>query len=219
MMKKDSGYAAVPWVLMIFFLAVFMFIYIFYQSMGMSAKYIVQDALASSALAGEVVNVDILSSQNEYLITDLSNTKDIFEDTLKSTLHLDDSFRPEKNSAYFQRDIPLRIEELTIYNVSRDRVYKTDLLRHNGILNYSDENGLSYEPKADCMGRLLKNKKIQPEEIKEEDYNFSVIMLDGEEKKIKGTSLYARIRLGVRSYGGDAAVVEKDILTDITGND
>ena len=63
--KKDGGFAAVPWVLMTFFLGVLMFLFLFYQSMGMAAKYMVQDALASAALAGEVVDMDILSSQDE----------------------------------------------------------------------------------------------------------------------------------------------------------
>ena len=34
--KEDGGFAAVPWVLMTFFLGVLMFLFLFYQSMGMA---------------------------------------------------------------------------------------------------------------------------------------------------------------------------------------
>ena len=171
----------------------------------------VQDALASAALAGEVVDMDILSSQDEYLITDLSKTRALFEDTLKQSLRLDAGFRPVEDASCFVRDMPVEIQELTLYNVSGGQVYKTDLLRGGGVLDYREETGLAGESRAVCMGNLM-------EGAKDGDYNFSVTMLDGEKKKIKGTSLYARIRLGVRSYGGGTAVVEKDILTDVVEN-
>lgn len=216
--KKDGGFAAVPWVLMTFFLGVLMFLFLFYQSMGMAAKYMVQDALASAALAGEVVDMDILSSQDEYLITDLSKTRALFEDTLKQSLRLDAGFRPVEDASCFVRDMPVEIQELTLYNVSGGQVYKTDLLRGGGVLDYREETGLAGESRAVCMGNLLKQEGKLMEGAKDGDYNFSVTMLDGEKKKIKGTSLYARIRLGVRSYGGGTAVVEKDILTDVVEN-
>ena len=91
-------------------------------------------------------------------------------------------------------------------------------MRGGGVLDYREETGLAGESRAVCMGNLLKQEGKLMEGAKDGDYNFSVTMLDGEKKKIKGTSLYARIRLGVRSYGGGTAVVEKDILTDVVEN-
>ena len=216
--KKDRGFAAIPWTLMLFFISVLLFAMLFYQSMGLSAKYMVQDALASAALAGETVDMDLLSEEDEYLITDLSQTKAAFEESLKEALSLDEAFRPSKDSAYFEAGVPLGIQELTVYNVSGGQVYKTDLLRQKGVLEYREESGLAGEPKALCMGSLLKQEGGLLKGAKDGDYRISVTMLDGREKKIKGTSLYARIRLGLKTYGKKTAVVEKDILTDIAGN-
>lgn len=208
--QKDSGMSLTPWVLLYFFIIVYLFFLLFCHSMHISTKYVVQDALASAALAAEVADLEVLGGCQELVITDLDTAKDAFYESLQATLQLTEQGYPSSNSAYFDDRMPVHVEELTLYNVAQGQVYKTDLLHENGILLFMEDTGFSQEERCDLQGKLLDAAN---------QYNCGITMLNGETKQIKNTSLYARISFGVKGYDQSVVRVEKDILTDIQLNE
>ncbi len=208
--KKDYGMALTPWVLLYFFIALYLFFLIFCQNMHVSTKYLVQDGLASAALAGEVADLDVYSQYHEIVITDLDYCKSMFEESLQANFHLTDQGYPSEHSAYFDRTVPIQIQELTLYNISQGKVYRTNLLQENGKLVYEAETGLENDARCVSLGDLP---------AKTGQYTCYVTMMDGQKKEIKNTSLYARISFGVKGYDKSTVIVEKDILTDIQQNE
>ena len=207
--EKDDGVSLMPWIILYFFVALCLFLLLFNQNLHISTKYTVQDGLAAAALAGEVVDMDILSQDEELVITDLGYARSVFEESLEASLNLSSDGYPNENSVYFDSRVPVTIEELTIYNVAQGQIYKTDLLSSSGTLNYQYGVGLVPDSRCQFVGMLKES---------DGDYAYSVTMLDGQTKEIHTTSLYAKISFGVRGFNGNAVVVEKDILTDIQEN-
>lgn len=208
--RKDSGMSLTPWVLLYFFIIVYLFLLLFCQSMHISTKYVVQDALASAALAAEVADLEVLAGQQELVITDLDMAKDAFFESLQATLQLTAQGYPASDSAYFDDRMPIQVEELTLYNVTQGQVYQTDLLHESGTLLFSGDTGLSMENRCILQGSLVDAAN---------QYACTVTMIDGQTKQIKNTSLYARISFGVRGYDQSVVKLEKDILTDIQLNE
>lgn len=209
MRKKDDGVSLIPWMMVYFFVAVCLFLLLFAQNVHISAKYMVQDSLAAAALAGEVVDLDILSQEKDLVITNLDYAREMFEDSLKASLQLSPMGYPDKNSVCFDASVPVSVEQLLIYNVSKGQVYVTDLLKSKGVLDYEAGRGLITDSRLRLLGALTKTDGT---------YAHCVTMLDGEQKEICTTSLYARIRFGVLGFDGRTVMVEKDVLTDIQEN-
>lgn len=210
MKNKDSGIALTPWVLLYFFVALYLFLLLFCQNLHISAKYVVQDALASSALAGEVADLEVFSGYQDLVITDLDYAREVFEDSLRASLNLSEQGYPKEGSVYFDNSVPVQITELTIYNLAQGQIYKTDLLQEYGTLQYAAETGLAADSRCIWQGPLMDDLGL---------YACSVQMLDGQTKEITNTSLYAKISFGVRSFDGSVIILEKDILTDIQQNE
>lgn len=208
--KKDLGMSLAPWVLLYFFIAVFLLLIFFQHNLHISTKYVVEDGLAAAALAGEVADLDIYSQYQELVITDLDYAREVFEDSLKAALELDDEGYPKGESVYFVESVPVQIMELSVYNVSGGQVYKTNLLTEAGQLQYETVGGLAFDDRYIAQGPLLDDSGA---------YRCAVTMLDGEEKLIRNTSLYARIRFGIPGYNGADMMLEKDIMTDIQINE
>lgn len=216
--KKDRGIASAPWILMVFFLTAFFMAVVFHESISSSAGYAVQDALASAALAAEVPDLDVLSERNEYVITDLTQARTSFIQSLKSTLNLDDELCAGENSPYFAEESTVQIKQLDLYNVSAGKVWKTDLLQSEGILEWTSGEGLKADTRLYEVGNLVSETDISSDNVPDEVLEQSVTMLDGTGKKIRNTSVYARIKVNLRSAYGHTVEGEKDILTDIVSH-
>lgn len=207
--KKDAGISLLPWTLFYFFLTVCLFLLLFQQNIHISSKYLVQDSLAAAALAGEVADLKVLSTDKELVITDLDHARTVFEESLAASLHLDAAGYPLAESVYLDSRMPVTIETLKIFNVSKGVIYETDLLQAFGNLEYKMGVGLQPDSRSRILGSLLDQNGR---------YTNVITMLDGEQKEIRTTSLYAKIRFGVRGFQGDTIAVEKDIMTDIQEN-
>lgn len=205
----DQGISLMPWIMLYFFMAVCLFLLLFCQNLHISSKYMVQDGLAAAALAGEVADLGVLSQDKELIITDLDYSKSVFEESLYASLNLSSRGYPSEESVYFDHRVPVKIEELTIYNVTRGQIYKTDLLQSSGALEYVTGVGLIPDSRCLPVGPLMNQIG---------EYGYRVTMIDGTEKEIRTTSLYARISFGVKGFNGNTVIVEKDILTDIQEN-
>lgn len=216
--KKDKGIASAPWILTVFFITAFLLAVVFYESISSSAGYIVQDALASAALAAEVPDLDILSIRNEYVITDFTKAKTAFIQSLKSTLNLDDELCVGKKSPYFAEGSQIQIQQLDLYNVSAGKVWKIDLLQSGGVLKWTPEEGLLKDARLHEVGSLTMQTDGSQTDLKDTVWKQSVTMLDGTVRKIQNTSVYARIRVRLRSIYGHTTAGEKDIFTDIVPN-
>lgn len=206
---KDAGVSLIPWFMMYFFIAVCLFLLLFSQNITITTKYMIQDSLAAAALAGEIADLDVLSRENEVIIKDLDYAKQVFWESLQASLQLDAQGFPQENSIYFDSTVPITVEELTVYNVSRKKVYKTDLLRSSGSLQYDSAAGLTAGAWCSEIGSLCDEHG---------NYIQKVAMLDGTQKEIHTTSLYAKIRFGIRGINGGTIILEKDVLTDIQEN-
>ncbi len=207
--EKEDGIILLPWLILYFFVSLCLFIMIFAQNIHVSTKYVVQDGLAAAALAGEVADLEMLSQYNELLITDLIYSRQMFEESIRASLNLNADGYPDSQSAYFDPSVPVQVIELKIYNVSREKVYVSDLLKATDNIVYDETNGLSLDPQSELLGDLMSDTR---------EYLQHVVMVDGEEKEIKSTSLYAKIRFAVPGFYGRTIILEKDILTDIKGN-
>ncbi|MBQ8664037.1 MAG: hypothetical protein IJ471_09300 [Eubacterium sp.] len=178
--------------------------------MHISTKYVVEDALAAAALAGEVADMELFSQYQELIITNLDYSKEVFEESLQASLGLSEQGYPPAESVYFESSVPIQIVELTLYNVCQGQVYTTDLLTASGTLSFTEAEGLGASSGCELQGSLLTDTGT---------YAYSVNMLSGQKKAIKNTSLYAKIQFGISGYDGTVVMVEKDILTDIQQNE
>ena len=207
--QKDDGISLIPWTILYFFIALCLFLLLFSQNLHITTKYVVQDGLAAAALAGEVADLSVLSQDKELVIIDLDYSETVFRESLQASLNLDAGGYPKENSVHFDSSTPVQVKELGVYNVSQGQIYKTDLLHAAGKLNY--ETGVGIIPDSRC--RVI--SELQDENG---NYMYSVTMLDGQEKEIRTTSLYAKISFGVKGFNGNTVIIEKDILTDIQEN-
>lgn len=210
MKKKDDGISLIPWFVLYFFVALCLFLMILSQNIRISTKFMIQDGLAAAALAGEVVDLDVLSRNEELVITDVAYARSVFEDSLQASLCLDEEGYPDGRAVRLDPRIPVEPVKLVVYNVSGGMVYQTDLLTTSGKLHYDPVSGLIPDAGCRLIGPLLRE---------DGSYALHVTMLDGENKEIRTTALYGRIRFGIKGFHGNTIVLEKDILTDIQENE
>ena len=214
--------AVIPWSLAGIFLLLFLGGAVCSYMLQCSALYVVQDALAFAALAGQTPDLEVYSSEGELVITDLSRAKEAFMQSFRQCLSLDEGFYPDPRSVYFSSEMPFSVEVLDLYNVSYGSVYKTDLLTAEGKLQFLPGNGIAKDRRVSEIGNIKKQlsfgQRVRKKTGRQSGNSIYIQMHNGRKKEICGTSVYARIRFGIKAYGGKTLPVELDILTDVVSS-
>ena len=211
---KDSGTAVIPWALTGTFSLIFLTAAVLLYMVQCSAAYVVQDALVCAALSAQTPDLKIYSEDGELVITDLSGAKEAFMYSLKQNLALDEGFYPDLKSLYFSSEIPVSVEALDLYNVSYGQIYKTDLLKAEGKLEFLSEEGIVRDNRISEIGNL----KAAISSGGKAGSSPYIVMQNGNKKEIQGTSVYARIRFGIKSYKGKTVSLETDVFTDVVSS-
>lgn len=124
--RINSSEGKMEWVfgmfgmLFIMVIALFEFQYSIYRS----ASSYIEDALAASGLAALLIDLEKYGTDHSVEISDPVNAYDVYVDTLKNNLGLNDEFVPGNEVLFFD---PVSIETFVVFNVSEEGVTQITL--------------------------------------------------------------------------------------------
>ncbi len=203
MKQRDDGFVMIPWILAVFISMSLFLVFLSYECLYISTKYVIQDALAAAALAGLEIDLEFLSFTDMCVVTDLDGIKEKTETALRESLSLDETMCPKNGGTLLVSDEPVKIKTWKLYNVFDGMVYETDLMSARGVLRFPTE-GFT-DQNMSLLGPLQNERG---------HFCCYIPVLDGE-KALEGTSIYFRIAFAVSDMTGNTRILEKDILVDI----